>query len=101
MFARLGIGRLGIGGKLTVAFGSLAAVTVVVVALGFFLGDSVTDDITTAATARAPTVSNSAQAQDSLLRMQLHVRAYLVLGDRRDIEQYQTYRLAYEEKLAA
>jgi len=45
--------RLGIGAKLTLAFGALAAVTVLVVVFGFFAGASVTRDIGLAEAARA------------------------------------------------
>src|SRR5262245_7322657 len=95
------LGRLGIGAKLTLAFGALAAVTVLVVFSGFLAGRSVTRDITLAEAARAPASLTSAQAQASLLRMQLHVRGYLVLGDPQDVELYQAHKRAFEEQLAA
>jgi hypothetical protein len=93
--------RLGIGAKLRLAFGALAAVTVVVVIFGFFAGRSVTRDIGLAEEARAPASLTSARAQASLLRMQLHVRGYLVLGEPLDIEQYLVHKDAFESDLAA
>ena len=93
--------RLGIGGKLALAFGSLAALTVLVVVSGFLAGRNVHDDIALAESARAPASLTSSQAQASLLRMQLHVRGYLVLGDPHDIEQYRAHKLKFEQSLAA
>src|SRR5207244_4291575 len=76
-------------------------VSVLVVVAGFLVGRSVTRDIGLAEAARAPASLTSAQAQASLLRMQLHLRGYLVLGDPGDIEQYQLHRRAFEANLAA
>jgi signal transduction histidine kinase/DNA-binding response OmpR family regulator/HPt (histidine-containing phosphotransfer) domain-containing protein len=49
----------------------------------------------------APASLASAQAQEELLRMQLHMRGYLVLSDPDDIEQYRAAGLAFEKALAA
>jgi len=95
------LGQFGIGAKLRLAFGGLAAVTVLVVVAGFLVGRSVTRDISLAQAARAPASLTSAQAQASLLRMQLHLRGYLVLGDPADIEQYQMHQRRFEANLAA
>ena len=95
------LGQFGIGAKLRLAFGGLAAVTVLVVVAGFLVGRSVTVDISLAEAARAPAALTSALAQASLLRMQLHLRGYLVLGDPSDIEQYQVHKRTFEENLAA
>ena len=71
---------LGIGGKLTLAFGALALVTLLVVTLTFVAGGNATDDIRRTEGIRGPASLASARAQASLLRMQLHVRGYLVLS---------------------
>ncbi|WNG18471.1 ATP-binding protein [Cystobacter fuscus] len=92
---------LGIGRKLTLGFGTLAAVTLLVVALGFMAGRSATEDIKRTEGVRAPATLASAQAQASLLRMQLHVRGYLVLSDPLDIEQYHMARKSFEGSLAS
>jgi signal transduction histidine kinase/ActR/RegA family two-component response regulator len=93
--------RLSIRSKLALAFGALAAVTLLVVVLGLVAGRRIGQDIAFAEAARAPASLTSAQAQASLLRMQLHVRGYLVLGDLQDIEQYHAHRRAFEDHLAS
>jgi signal transduction histidine kinase/DNA-binding NarL/FixJ family response regulator len=92
---------LGIGRKLTLGFGTLAAVTLLVVGLAFVAGRSATEDINLTEGLRGPASLASAQAQASLLRMQLHVRGYLVLSDPLDIEQYHMAREAFEKSLAS
>jgi len=77
----------GIGARLTLAFGALAGVTFLVVALASIAGQRVTDDIDLSELVRRPASLASEQAQADLLRMQLHVRGYLVLSDPADIEQ--------------
>jgi CHASE3 domain sensor protein len=90
----------GIGPRLTLGFGALAGVTLLVVALAFVAGRNATVDIHLAEGVRAPASLASAQAQASLLRMQLHVRGYLVLSDPLDLEQYQLARQTFETSLA-
>jgi signal transduction histidine kinase/DNA-binding NarL/FixJ family response regulator len=92
---------LGIGRRLTLGFGVLAGITLLVVALAFIAGRDATLDIDLTEGVRAPASLASAQAQASLLRMQLHVRGYLVLSDPADIEQYQLARQSFEKNLAA
>ncbi|PTL76219.1 ATP-binding protein [Vitiosangium sp. GDMCC 1.1324] len=92
---------LGIGRKLTLGFGTLAAVTLLVVTLAFVAGRSATEDINLTEGVRGPASLASAQAQASLLRMQLHVRGYLVLSDPLDIEQYHLARKSFENSLAS
>jgi len=79
--------RLGIGAKLTLAFGALAAVTVLVVVFGFFAGASVTRDIGSRKR-RALRLRSLQRGAGEPASMQLHVRGYLVLGEPLDIEQY-------------
>ncbi len=92
---------LSIGRKLTLGFGVLAALTLLVVTLALVAGRNATMDISLTEGVRAPASLASAQAQASLLRMQLHVRGYLVLSDPLDIEQYHLARQAFEKNLAA
>jgi signal transduction histidine kinase len=94
-------GSLSIGAKLTLAFGALAGVTFLVVALAWGAGQRVTRDIDLSELLRRPASLASAQAQADLLRMQLHVRGYLVLSDPADIEQYRAARKSFEAELAA
>jgi signal transduction histidine kinase/CheY-like chemotaxis protein/CHASE3 domain sensor protein len=91
----------GIGGKLTLGFGTLVGFTLLVVALAFVAGRNVTNDINLTEEVRGPASLTSAQAQASLLRMQLHVRGYLVLSDPIDVEQYDAARRAFERSLAS
>ncbi|TMH04876.1 MAG: HAMP domain-containing protein, partial [Betaproteobacteria bacterium] len=93
--------KLGIGAKLTLGFGALAGVTLLVVALAFVAGRRVTADIDLTEGVRRPASLASTQAQASLLRMQLHVRGYLVLSDPQDIEQYHDARRSFEASLAS
>jgi signal transduction histidine kinase/FixJ family two-component response regulator len=93
--------RPGIGTKLTVGFGILVGLTLLVVALAFVAGRDATRDIEVSEAVRAPASLASAQAQEALLRMQLHLRGYLVLTDASDIEQYDAARQAFEKALAS
>jgi len=92
---------VGVGGKLTLAFAALVAVTLLVVLLALVAGRNATDDINLTEEVRAPAWIASEQAQASLLKMQLHVRGYLVLSDRLDVEQYHSARRDFERSLAA
>ena len=92
---------LGIGDKLTLGFGSLTGLTLLVVVLGFIAGRNATEEINVTEGVRGPASLASAQAQASLLRMQLHVRGYLVLSDPVDVEQYDAARRTFEHSLAS
>ncbi|MBX3604880.1 MAG: response regulator [Piscinibacter sp.] len=98
---RGGFGALGLGGKLTLAFGALAAVTLLVVALTWIGGLRLTQEIAQAESLRRPALLAATQAQASLLRMQLHLRGYLVLSDPHDVQQYEAARRAFETSLAS
>ena len=76
--------RLGIGARLTIGFGTLVGLTLLVVALAILAGRDATRDIEESEAVRAPASLAAAQAQEALLRMQLHLRGYLVLSDRED-----------------
>ena len=93
--------RLGIGTKLTVGFGILVGLTLLVVALAFVAGRDATRDIEVSEAVRAPASLASAQAQEALLSMQLHLRGFLVLSDREDIGQYDAARTAFEKALTS
>ncbi|MCW5664229.1 MAG: response regulator [Piscinibacter sp.] len=93
--------RLGVGDKLTLGFGALAGVTLLVVALALAGGQRLAHDIALAEDLRLPAVLASTQAQASLLKMQLHVRGYLVLSDPQDVTHYHAARRSFESSLAA
>ena len=90
----------GIRGKLTLGFGTLVGFTLLVVALTFVAGRNATSEINLSEAVRGPASLASAQAQANLLRMQLHVRGYLVLSDPADIEQYDAAKRAFDGSLA-
>jgi signal transduction histidine kinase/DNA-binding response OmpR family regulator/HPt (histidine-containing phosphotransfer) domain-containing protein len=92
---------LGIGTKLTVGFGILVGLTLLVVAFAFVAGRAATRDIEVSEAVSAPASLASAQAQEALLRMQLHLRGYLVLSDVQDVEQYGAAGQAFEKALTA
>ena len=96
-----GIMPLGVGSKLTLAFAALVAVTLLVVLLALVAGRNATDEINLTEEVRGPAWIAAEQAQASLLKMQLHVRGYLVLGDPLDIEQYKVARREFEKSLAS
>jgi signal transduction histidine kinase/CheY-like chemotaxis protein/HPt (histidine-containing phosphotransfer) domain-containing protein len=101
MMSTTGFDGLGVGHKLTLGFGTLAGVTLLVVALALFGGRNLARDIADAETLRRPALLASTQAQASLLSMQLHVRGYLVLSDPQDVVQYDASRRAFESSLAS
>ena len=95
------VASLGIGTKLTVGFGILVGLTLLVVALAIVAGRDAMRDIEASEAVRAPASLASAQAQEALLSMQLHLRGFLVLSDREDVEQYEGARQAFEKALTS
>ncbi|MDB5861994.1 MAG: hypothetical protein JWQ76_5683 [Ramlibacter sp.] len=93
--------RLGIGAKLALAFGALASITVLVVLFAYLANRQVTADIRSVEASRLPAALISARARASLMRMQLHVRGYLVLGESADIDMFNVHRKQFEASLAA
>ncbi len=89
-----------IGSRLMLAFGTMALLTLLVVGLALLAGHRATESIDLTEGVRAPASLASAQAQADLLRMQLHLRGYLVLGDPQDTEQFQGAKAAFEKDLA-
>ncbi len=95
------LARSRIGTKLSLGFGALVGLTLLVAALALLGGRDATRDIEVSVSARAPASLASAQAQEALLRMQLHLRGYLVLSESEDVEQYQAAQRTFEKALAA
>jgi CHASE3 domain sensor protein/putative methionine-R-sulfoxide reductase with GAF domain len=92
-----GLRRLNIGGKLTVGFGILVALMLLVVGLNYLGSIEAVRNINRTTNLSAPSAVVSARAQADLLRMLSEVRGYLALGD----EAYRdSYRLANEAFLA-
>jgi signal transduction histidine kinase/DNA-binding response OmpR family regulator len=92
---------IGIGTKLTVGVGILVGLTMLVVVLTTLAGRNASRDIEASEALRAPASRASAQAQEALLSMQLHLRGFLVLSDREDIGHYHAARQTFENALAA
>ncbi|WP_157281476.1 response regulator [Pelomonas sp. Root1237] len=95
------VASLGIGTKLTVGVGVLVGLTLLVVALAILAGRNASRDIEISEGLRAPASRASAQAQEALLSMQLHLRGFLVLSDREDIGHYHAARGAFESALTS
>jgi signal transduction histidine kinase/CheY-like chemotaxis protein len=90
---------LGIGGKLMLAFGALAGVTLLLVALIVMVSGNASEEIGRTEGIRGPASLASAQAETTLLRMQLHLRGYLVLSDSADRLQYEEAKANFERHL--
>jgi class 3 adenylate cyclase/CHASE3 domain sensor protein len=91
--------RLNIGGKLTVGFGILVALTLLVVGLNYLGSVRAVTNINRTGDLRAPSALASAQAQANLLRMLGEVRGYLALGDEDYREGYRKARRAFDVDL--
>jgi hypothetical protein len=74
------INDLSIGDKLTIGFGMLVGLTLLVAGLSFLGSRGAIKDINTTTAVRAPITLASSRAQVSLLRMQTDVLRYLALG---------------------
>src|SRR5215207_5034771 len=97
---RFGRRRLGIGSKLTLSFGILVALTLVVAAVAYFAGNQATERLERANDVRAPAADAAARAQANLLQMLADVQAYLALGDSSYRVSYDAARTAFEADLA-
>jgi len=95
------LSSLGIGTRLTLGVGILVGLTLLVVALAILAGRAASRDIEASEALRAPASRASAQAQEALLSMQLHLRGFLVLSDREDIAHYHAARGAFESALTS
>lgn len=92
--------RLKIGGKLTIGFGLLGALTMLVIGLSYLGSYRATLNINRTGEVRVPLALASARAQANLLRMQADVQAYLALGDDTYRSSYHQARQAFEADLA-
>ena len=90
-----------IAAKLSIAFGSLVVVTLVVVTGSILASQRATSRIDLTDDLRAPTALASAKAQADLLLMLNEVRGYVALGDQATRDAYATARAAFESDLAS
>ena len=88
-----------IGGKLSLGFGVLIGITLLVVGLGFIAGQSATERINATEALHEPVLRAATEAQASLLDNQLHLRNYLVWGNGNDVAQYDASRKSFIEHL--
>ena len=99
VFEAILLKRLNIGGKLTVGFGILVALTLLVVGLNYLGSFKAVTSINRTGELSAPSALTSAQAQADLLRMLSEVRGYLALGDEAYREGYRKARSAFDADL--
>jgi signal transduction histidine kinase/CheY-like chemotaxis protein/CHASE3 domain sensor protein/outer membrane murein-binding lipoprotein Lpp len=81
--------NLKIGTKLTIGFGALVILTLLVIGLSYLGSSRATNNINLTSNLRSPSALAAARAQADLLRMLGDVRGYLALGD-------QEYRTSYK-----
>jgi len=87
--------NLNIGGKLTVGFGILAALTLLVVGLNYLGSLDAVRSINRTTNLSAPSAVASARAQADLLRMLSAVRGYLALGEESYRDDYASAKAAF------
>lgn len=80
--------NLSIGSKLTLGFGLLIGLILLVVSLTYAASETATSTINDTSDVRVPAALVSSRAQANLLQMFADVRGYLALGDRRFITSY-------------
>jgi CHASE3 domain sensor protein len=102
--SRNGISRiwrnLKIGRKLSIGFGILVIITLVVVGWSYFGSAEATNKINLTEDLRVPTALDAASAQANLLRMLASTRGYLALGDQKYRDDYSQAQQAFEADLA-
>lgn len=91
--------NLKIGGKLTIGFGILVALTLLVIGLSYIGSSNAAANIDRTEDLRMPVALASAGAQSNLLRMLAATRGYLALGDAQFIVAYDQAEAAFEDDL--
>src|SRR5262245_10999042 len=92
--------NLKIGSKLTIGFGILVALAVLVATFSWLGSTLATQNINRTSDVRVPTALTSARAQANLLKMLGDVRGYLALGQPEFRESYARARDAFQADLA-
>ncbi|HET9221361.1 MAG TPA: HAMP domain-containing protein, partial [Roseiflexaceae bacterium] len=90
--------RLNIGRKLTLGFGILVLLTLIMIGLSYLGSERATGEIDRA-NLRAPVALAATRAQASLLRMVGDVRGYLALGDKQFRDDYIESQQIFERNL--
>ena len=88
-----------IGQKLTLGFGMLVLITLIVIGLSFYASADASHTINATTSVRQPAALAATRAQANLLRMFSDVRGYLALGDPVFLEGYRQANLAFEQDL--
>lgn len=91
--------NLSIGSKLTLGFGLLVGLTLLVVGLTHFARAEVVNTINRTGEVRVPVALASAHAQANLLQMFADVRGYLAFGEYRFINSYRRSEQAFQSNL--
>ncbi|MCB0212902.1 MAG: GAF domain-containing protein [Anaerolineae bacterium] len=92
--------NLNIGMRLNIGFGILVLLTLLVVGLIFVASRQATQNINLTEDVHVPAALASTRAQSSLLKMQAAVRGYLVLGDLKNIDDYNKAKAVFKANLA-
>jgi signal transduction histidine kinase len=90
---------LGIGGKLSIGFGVLVGITLLIAGLGFVADLTAVGNISRTEELRGPILLAATETQASLLKAQLYMRGYLVLGRADDAALYEVSRKDFEKHL--
>lgn len=85
--------------KLAIGFGSLVAITMVLVVTSAGASAGAADRIERATTLRAPGALASARAQAQLLRMVGSIQGYLAFGDRQYRDRFESDQAAFDQAL--
>lgn len=91
--------NLSIGSKLTMGFGLLVFLTLLVVGFSYFSGQEALQHINRAEDVCVPAALATSRAQANLLTMLGHVQGYLALGDEQFRHSYHESRRMFEEDL--
>lgn len=92
--------NLNIGTKHNIGFGLLVLLTLLVVGLIFVASRRATQNINLTENVRVPTTLASTQAQASLLQMKATVRGYLILGDLKNLDEYNKAKEIFTRNLS-
>jgi CHASE3 domain sensor protein/GAF domain-containing protein len=90
---------MNIGSKLTIAFGLLVVLTLLVIGLSYYASNEAIEKIRSTGRQRVPSALASSHAQADLLRMFSAVRGYLALGDDQFLENYSEAEQAFQDDL--
>ncbi|NJL33843.1 MAG: hypothetical protein HC893_08270 [Chloroflexaceae bacterium] len=91
---------LPIGSKLTLGFGLLVVLTLIVIALSLFASNEASSTISSTNNVRQPTALAASRAEANLLRMFGAVRTYLALGEPAFREAYDEFNRDFATDLA-